>query len=140
MTTATSSGTRTLGKSVLTSLGTSALDVGLFALASTFVGGLALLLARWLTSAVGALANFAINRRWAFAASDAEHAKLSRQAARYGCVALVSITLGTASWWLMRQLTPWDPRLLHVLSLALVWLVFTFPALRGWVFSRRKAE
>ena len=119
---------RSLGVSLLTTV----LDAGLFALCTLFfAGGAALLLARWLCGAVGAVANFSLNRAWAF---DARGAGVLRQAGRYALTSLLAISLATAVWWLLRLTTGWDPRALHLLSLGLIWLGFTFPMMKRWVF------
>jgi putative flippase GtrA len=123
-------------RSLSVSLLTTALDAGLFALCTLVLVGPLLVLARWLCGALGAASNFLLNRVWAF---GTRRGRLWAQALRYAATAVVAVTLATALWWLLLRLTGWDPRLLHPLSLALVWLGFTFPALRGWVFRQRRA-
>jgi putative flippase GtrA len=118
-------------RSVLVSVATTALDAGLFALCTLLMVGPALLAARWGSGAVGAVANFVLNRRWAFRARGTRAAP---QVGRYSVTALVAVSLATAVWWLLHATTGWDPRLLHILSMAAVWLAFTFPVLRAWVF------
>lgn len=119
---------RSLGVSLVTTL----VDFGLFALCTLILIGSALTWARWLSGAIGAVCNFLLNRSWAFAArSD----RLSHQALRYGLTALVAVSAATLLFAVLRLLTPWDPRVLHLLSLGLVWVGFTFPMLRGWVFT-----
>jgi len=125
---------RSVGASVVST----AVDIGLFALLSFALTGLvssAALLAglRWLSGAAGALANFALNR-WAFGAA---RARLGQQGLRYAAVAAAAVTLAAGVFFMLARLTPADPRLLSVASLALVWLCFTFPLLRRWVFARR---
>ncbi len=122
-------------RSLGVSLATTALDVGLFALCTLFfAGGAALLAARWLCGAVGALANFSLNRAWAFEGARGRGAL--GQAGRYAVTSLLAITLASAIWWLLQLTTAWDPRALHLLSLGLIWLSFTFPVMRRWVFAR----
>ena len=121
-------------RSLAVSLVTTLIDLGLFTLCKLIVIGSALTWVRWLSGAVGAVCNFLLNRRWAFGALEG---RATRQAVRYGLTALCAVSLATAIFALGRLLTPWDPRLLHLLSLGLVWLGFTFPMLRGWVFRRR---
>lgn len=128
---------RSLPRSLVTSLTTSALDLGLFVLSSLFVSGALLVVARWFSGAVGALANFAINRRWAFAAKGAARERPARQLSRYAIVAGGAVTIATFVFALLKLTTPLDLRLLHLASLALVWALFTYPLLRGWVFARR---
>ena len=116
------------------SLGTTVLDVGLFALFSFLLVGPALLIARWFCGAIGAVANFTANRLWAFSDSGKKQ-QAGQQLGRYALVAVSAVSLATAIWWILGRLTGGDPRLLHVISMALVWLGFTFPLLRRWVFS-----
>ncbi len=119
------------------SLATTVLDAGLFALCTLFfAGGIALLVARWLCGAVGAAANFSLNRAWAF---ETRGRGLLGQAGRYALTSLVAISLATLCWWLLRLATGWDPRALHLLSLGLIWLGFTFPVMRRWVFRTSHA-
>jgi putative flippase GtrA len=120
-------------RSLGVSLATTALDAGLFALCTLFfAGGAALLAARWLCGALGAVANFSLNRAWAFHTTGG----VLGQAGRYALTSLAAITLATLVWWLLRLATGWDPRALHLLSLGLIWLGFTFPVMRRWVFAR----
>jgi putative flippase GtrA len=119
-------------RSLLVGLGSAALDAGLFGLCTLiWAGGVALLVARWLCAAASALLNFTGNRRWVFARRGG---RFDRQLARYSLAALAGISLATLVWWALVGWTAWDPRLLHLISLSLVWLGFTFPVLRGWVF------
>jgi len=124
---------RSLGVSLLTTL----LDLGLFTLGALLVVGSALTWVRWLSGAAGAVCNFLLNRVWAFSAI---RERPTRQALRYGLTALCAVSLATVLFALLRLLTPWDPRLLHLLSLGLVWVGFTFPMLRSWVFRRAEAS
>jgi putative flippase GtrA len=120
--------------SVLTTL----VDAGLFAFCTVLLPvGWALLLARWACGAIGAACNFALNRAWAFRAGGE---RIGRQAPRYALTALAAVSLATAIFALLRAASSWDPRLLHLGSLGLVWLAFTFPMMRRWVFRRRGAE
>ena len=120
-------------RSLLVSVVTTIIDAGLFAICTLLLAGIALLGARWICGAIGAVCNFLFNRVWAFHADDDGP---WRQAGRYGVTALASVTLATALWIGLRLLTGWDPRLLHLVSLGSVWLAFSFPMLRGWVFRR----
>ena len=121
-------------RSLAVSLASTALDFGLFALCTVMLAGFtALAAARWITGALGAGANFALNRVWAFKSTDAG---VFSQAWRYALAAVSAVSLATLLWVLIHTLTGWDPRLVHLLSMALVWLGFTYPLLRGWVFAR----
>lgn len=121
-------------RSLCASLLSTAVDAGLFALASLALAGAALVTARWWAGAMGALANFGLNRCWAFRQAGST---LGRQATRYAVTAALAVTLATALWWVLASTTTLDIRLLHLVSMAAVWLAFTFPLLRGWVFASR---
>ncbi len=119
-------------RSLGVSLASTALDLGLFALLSLALAGVrGLLVARWVCGALGATANFLANRRFAFRAAAEPWA---RQAWRFAVTAAVAVSLATLLWWALWRWTGWDVRLLHPVSLAAVWLLFTFPAMRVWVF------
>ncbi len=119
-------------RSLAVSLVTTLIDFGLFSLCALVALGSALTWARWLSGAVGAVCNFALNRGWAFHSHD----RAAPQALRYGLTALAAVSAATLLFAGLRLATPWDPRLLHLLSLGLVWVGFTFPMLRAWVFRR----
>lgn len=123
-------------RSLCASLVSTSVDAGLFALASLVLAGIALVAARWSAGVLGALANFGLNRLWAF---GAQGDSFGRQAARYGVTAILAVSLATALWWVLARTTPIDVRLLHLVSLAAVWLAFTFPLLRRWVFAPKTA-
>ncbi|NMB74426.1 MAG: hypothetical protein GYA21_04775 [Myxococcales bacterium] len=119
-------------RSLSVSLLSTAVDAGLFCLCTLLLaGGRALLVARWVCGALGAVSNFTLNRRFAFQGCGGG---LWSQAGRYAVTALSAVSLATLTWWLLRLVTGGDPRLLHLVSLALVWVCFTYPLLRGWVF------
>ena len=119
-------------RSALVGVASAGLDAGLFAICTlVWTGGLALVIARWVCAALSAVGNFAANRRFAFKARG----PLVSQLTRYVLAAAAGISLTTATWWAMASATGWDPRLVHLLSLVLVWAGFTFPILRRWVFA-----
>lgn len=118
-------------KAAATSVASTVVDAGLFSLAALFLVGPALLAARWICGVLGAATNFTINRRFTFRATRDQ---LGPQALRYGVTALVTITVATALWWALVRITGADPRLVHLASLALAWLLVTFPLLHRWVF------
>lgn len=118
-------------RAAMTSVASTFVDAGLFSLLTLFLVGPALLVARWSCGALGAVTNFTLNRTFAFRVT---HRPLGPQALRYGATALLAITTATLLWWGMRRFTGADPRILHLCSLALAWLLVTFPMLRGWVF------
>ena len=119
-------------RSLLVSVATTVLDAGLFALATPLLAGPALTAARWGSGAIGAVANFALHRRWAFRARGEPALP---QLGRYAAAAGAAVPLATLVWWLLLAATGWDPRLLQLASMALVWLGFTFPILHRWVFA-----
>lgn len=122
-------------RSGLVSLVTTALDLLLFLVClHLVVAGSALVLARWICGAVGASANLLLNRRWVFGAAGD---KLAGQALRYAIMAVGSVTLATLVWFGLNKFTALDPRILHPISLFVVWPLFTFPMLRIWVFAQR---
>jgi putative flippase GtrA len=119
-------------RSLLVSLLTTAIEVTLFAVCTfLWFGSTTLVVARWLCGTLGAGCNFILNRAWAF---RDDRSCVARQMGRYAVAALVAVSLATFLWWSLFRLTGWDPRLVHVLSMAMVWLGFTYPMLRGWVF------
>ena len=124
------------GRSLVASLLSTVVDAGLFTLASLALVGSALVAARWWAGALGAVANFGLNRFWAFRAG---RGSIRHQALRYGVTAAIAVSLATALWWALAHTTPIDVRLLHLVSLAAVWLAFTFPLLRRWVFAPKTA-
>lgn len=126
-------------RSLLASLASTAVDAGLFCLCTLLLaGGTALLAARWACGAIGAVSNFTLNRCWVFRARFGRTNGIWGQAGRYAVTALSAVSLATLAWWLLRRIIGGDPRLLHILSLALVWVCFTYPLLRGWVFRAGK--
>ena len=124
-------------RSLLTSIGTTVIDAGLFALCTVVLSAALLPVARWSCGAAGAVANFLLNRHWAFAARRRRPPR--PQVVRYALTAALSLTLATALWCGLRSLLAWDPRMLHLLSMALVWPAVTFPLLRYWVFPPEPA-
>lgn len=121
-------------RSLAASLLSTGLDFGLFALCTFLLAGFtALAAARWITGALGALCNFALNRVWAFKSTGGS---VFGQAWRYTLAAVSAVSMATLLWVLIHSLTGWDPRLVHLFSMALVWLGFTYPLLRGWVFAK----
>ncbi len=121
-------------RSLAVSLFSTALDFGLFALCTFLLAGFtALAAARWITGALGALCNFALNRAWAFRSTNSS---ILAQAWRYTLAAVGAVSMATLLWVLIHSFTGWDPRLVHLVSMALVWLGFTYPLLRGWVFAK----
>ena len=124
-------------RSLAVSLFTASGEVAIFAvLTVVLAGSTTLVVARWICGALGAVGNFVLNRLWAFRAGDGS---AQSQAGRFALIALTAVCLATAVWWLLFVTTGWDPRLVHLISMGLVWLSFTFPMLRGWVFSPQRS-
>jgi putative flippase GtrA len=121
--------TRSLAVSVVTTV----LDAGLFALLSLLLRPQQLVFARAICGGIGALANFCLNRQWVFHRCGVS---LLRGVTRYAVVAAGAVALGTLIWQLLWLATALDPRLLQLVSMAAIWLLFTFPLLRIWVFAR----
>lgn len=119
-------------RAALVSISGTAVDFALFSACTLVLTGGPLLATRWLCAAVGGVLQFWLNRRWAFCAQDD---RCQPQLAKFALTASVSITLSTLVWWVLCRTTGWDPRLMHLLAPAVVWIGFTFPVLRGWVFG-----
>jgi putative flippase GtrA len=125
----------------MASLASTAVDAGLFCLCTLLVaGGTALLVARGACGAIGAVSNFMLNRCWVFRARSGRTDGIWGQAGRYAVTALAAVSLATLVWWLLRRTLGGDPRLLNLFSLALVWLCFTLPMQRAWVWRRRQPD
>ena len=125
-------------KSALVGLASAGIDAGLFALCTLLWAGLsALVVARGACACSSAVFNFAANRSWAFKSTG----KVRGQLLRYIAAATSGIGIATGTWWFIQSRTGWNPRIVHLLSLVLVWALFTYPVLRRWVFSsERRAE
>lgn len=122
-------------RSLGVSLVTVTLEIILFTLSTLVLAGKALLLARWICGGTGAVCNFLLNRAWAF---DSGRRGSWTQHWRYAVTAISAVSLGTALWWLLVFITSLGPRWMHLLSMATVWLSFTFPMMRCWVFRREQ--
>ena len=123
---------KTRRRSLLVSLLTASLELMVFCGCSVLMAQRTLVAARWLVGAGGATVNFVLNRRWAFGRRDVSS---RRQGLRYAVTAFSTVCLGTFIWWLGLISTHWDPRVLHMLSMIIVWLTFTYPMFKRWVFQ-----
>lgn len=126
-------------RSLVVSGFTTALELSLFGLGFAFgaAAGGRLVLLRWGAGLVGAVANFALNRNLVFAPASKVGTKTRHSSAiRYAVTALTAVTLSTILWETLVALTRLDVRLLHPVSMAVVWLIFTFPTMKRWVFRR----
>ena len=128
---------RLLRRSLAVSVITTALDVALFALCTVTLAKHHLTAARAACALVGALANFALNRAWAF---RHWYSGPASRLGRYAVTALTAVVIGTALWHLLWHTTHADPRLLQLISMALIWALFTFPMFRAWVFRPDRSK
>lgn len=121
-------------KSILVSIVTAGCEVIAFCICSVLIAGPVLMAARWLLGVTGAVANFTLNRRWAFAESRAHDA--TAQGLRYALTVGAGVTLATLLWWAVVSLTDWNTRVVHVVTMMAVWLSFTYPMFKVWVFAQ----
>lgn len=118
-------------RSALVSVLTAGLETGLLFVAAAFIAGPTLVVLRWIGGVVGAGANYTLNRFWAFDPSrEADRA----QVVRFAVTALSSVTVSTTVWAILCACTGAHPCVLHPLTMMGVWMVFTFPLLKRWVF------
>jgi len=123
---------------LLVSLLTTVLEVTLFALCTLmWAKTTTLVVARWVCGSVGAGSNFTLNRYWTFRRrnGDMKGAAWLHQAGRYAVTALVAVSAATSLWWILVWATSYDPRIMHLVSMAVVWIFFTFPLMNRWVFK-----
>jgi putative flippase GtrA len=125
--------TRTsLGRSILTSIFTTALDFG------TLMGLVELAhvdyrVATFIGTVVGFLANFTINRQWAFAATSGP---LHWQFVRLLPVQAGSTLLQTGGVWLFDAVFDLRYWVAKIAVSALVYLGWNYPMNRFWVYRR----
>jgi putative flippase GtrA len=126
--------TRTsLGRSVMTSIFTTALDF------ATMMGLVELLhvdyvLATFFGTIVGFLANFAINRYWAFEADDDS---IGWQFVRVLPVQGGSTALQTVGVWIFDRFVGLHYWVAKIVVSALVYLLWNYPMNRFFVFGRK---
>ena len=75
------------------------------------------------------------HRRRAF---EATHERKRAQSVRFALTALLAVTLGTSSFWLTELFTDLDARVLHGSKMGTVWIAFTYPMMKRWVFRARR--
>ena len=124
--------TSTRTRSMITSGSTAGAELLVFLMASTVLNGAALAAARWLIGASGSGVNFAVSRRWAFAPTGA---RKRAQGARWALISLSAVSLATLLWWSVVHWAGVDARVAHVGSVLGVWLFYTYPLMRRWVFK-----
>ena len=127
---------RTLPRSILTSLFTTALDFGVL------TGAVELLhvnyvLATWLGTVVGSLSNFAINKRWAFHGSPLA---LRHQLLRFVLVQAGSSALNTVGVWLLTRFAGLPYLGSKTVIAAVVALGWNYPLNRRLVFSHHRGD
>ena len=126
--------TRTsLGRSVMTSIFTTALDFG------TMMGLVELfhvdyVLATFFGTIVGFLANFAINRHWAF---EAHGGAIGWQFVRVLPVQAGSTGLQTVGVWIFDRFIGLRYWVAKIVVSALVYLLWNYPMNRFFVFGRK---
>jgi putative flippase GtrA len=124
---------RIFGRSVLTSLLTTALDfatlVGL-----TELAGINYVLSTWIGTVVGSLANFGINKVWAFSAGDAPALPAF---GRFVVVQGGASALHTVGVWLLTRFGRLPYPASKLLVATAVYLVWNYPLNRWFVFNPR---
>lgn len=124
---------RTFSRSLVTSLATTALDFGTL-VGLTELAGVNYVLATWLGTVVGALANFIINKLWAFSARDAPAAPAL---GRFVVVQAGASALHTAGVWALTRFARFPYPASKAVVAATVYLIWNYPLNRRWVFSPR---
>lgn len=128
-------------RSALVSLFTAGLETALLCGLSILVSGPILVLARWIGGLVGGGLNYGLNRWWVFGrGAGRPSSEGMKQMGRFGATAVGSVTISTTVWVLLYTVTGADPRVLHPVAMMLVWLVFTFPVLKLWVFRESRVQ
>ena len=127
---------RTLPRSIVTSLITTALDY------SVLAGSVELLhvnyvLATWLGTVVGSLSNFAINRNWAFRGSPLG---LRQQLLRFVLVQAGASGLQTLGVWLLTRFGGLPYLGSKTVVAAVVALGWNYPMNRKFVFSYHQGD
>ena len=117
-------------RSVLTSLFTTALDFGTL-VGLTELAHVNYVLSTWIGSVVGSLANFTINKQWAF---SARHAPTGPAFGRFLIVQAGSTGLHTLGVWLFTRFGRLPYPASKAVVAALVYLVWNYPLNRWFVF------
>ncbi|HVV51538.1 MAG TPA: GtrA family protein [Polyangia bacterium] len=121
------------GRSLLTSLLTTALDFGtLLGLAQ--LAGVNYVLATWIGTVVGSLANFTINKLWAFSAREAPAAPAL---GRFVVVQAGASAWHTAGVWALTRFGRLPYPVSKLVVAAAVYLAWNYPLNRWWVFHPR---
>jgi putative flippase GtrA len=126
------SGRFKFGRSVLTSLLTTALDFGTL-VGLTELAGLSYVLATWIGTVVGSLANFTINKQWAFSARSAPAIPAL---GRFVLVQIGASALHTGGVWLLTRFGRLPYPVSKLLVATVVYLGWNYPLNRWLVFPR----
>jgi putative flippase GtrA len=116
----------------MTSLFTTGLDVGVLS-GLVELAGVHYVLATWLGTVVGSLANFTINRQWAFSAT---HGRAHWQLARFVPVQIASSILQTLGVWTLTQYAGLQYLGSKITVAVLVYLFWNYPMNRYFVFAK----
>jgi putative flippase GtrA len=122
----------TFARSTLTSLFTTALDLGTLTGLVELVG-VDYVLATWLGTVVGSLSNFTINRVWAF---DARDRPRGTQFLRFLLVQAGASLLHTLGVWIFTRFLGLPYQASKVVISVLVYLGWNYPMNRWFVFGR----
>ena len=122
-------------KSGAISLFTAGGEVVALSLATILLAGPALVAFRWFGGLFGSTCNYLLNRHLVFAEQ-----KSPGERRRFATTTVVSVTLSTGLWVALIAATAADPRVLHPVSMMSVWMLVTFPMMRGWVFAESPDE
>jgi putative flippase GtrA len=125
------SGRVTFRRSVLTSLFTTALDFGTL-VGLTELVGLSYVLATWIGTVVGSLANFTINKQWAFSARSAPAIPAL---SRFVVVQIGASALHTGGVWLLTRFGRLPYPVSKLLVATAVYLGWNYPLNRWLVFN-----
>jgi putative flippase GtrA len=124
----------TFSRSLVTSLLTTALDFGTL-VGLTELAGVNYVLATWIGTVVGALANFTINKAWAFYARDMPAIPAI---ARFVGVQAGASGLHTAGVWILTRFGRLPYPFSKLVIAAVVYLTWNYPLNRWFVFRRRR--
>ena len=127
---------RTLPRSILTSLFTTALDFGVLT-SSVELLHINYVFATWMGTVVGSLSNFAINKRWAFRGSPLA---LRHQFLRFLLVQAGSSGLQTLGVWLLTRFAGLPYLGSKTVIAAMVALSWNYPLNRYFVFSKHHGD
>jgi putative flippase GtrA len=123
----------TFGRSILTSLFTTALDFGAL-VGLVQLAGVNYVWATWIGTVVGSLSNFTINKLWAFSARDAPAAPA---VGRFVLVQAGASAWHTAGVWALTRFGRLPYAVSKVIVATAVYLAWNYPLNRWFVFNPR---